>query len=389
MKGDNSMYFYDVTAKGNVQLNENNTLYLSGYLGRDVLGFNNQANFKWGNSTATLRWNHLFTRRLFLNTSLYYSKYDYRLKFNSTGAGGDQQYDWVSNIQTTGLKSSLTWFINSQHQFKGGINLAYFNFYPGKGVLTSNSSSNDITLLRRYGSESALYAEDTWKVSHALTVQAGLRFTQYNYLGNTTVYYFRDTAANVSKSLDHTRELGNGKPVSTYNYAEPRISLRYELEKNTFFKAGYSRSTQFLHLLSNTASPTPVDLYFPSTNNIKPSITDQYSVGVVTIPSLLPLEFSAEAFYKKMDNLLDYIDNANLQLNELVEADLLTGKGKSYGLELEVRKEAGRWQGSVNYTWSRSLRKTPGISKDEWYLSRYDRTNVINATAVYTLNKKW
>ena len=328
LKGDNSLYFYDVTAKVNVQLNDNNTIYLSGYLGRDVLGFNNQANFKWGNSTATFRWNHIFNRKLFLNTSLYYSKYDYRLKFNSTDAGSNQQYDWQSNIQTTGLKSSLTWFINSHHQFKGGINLSYYNFYPGKGVLTSNSNNNDITLLRRYGTESALYAEDTWKATHALTIQAGIRFTQYNYLGNTTVYYFRDTTQNTSKPLDHSSDVKDASPVATYNFAEPRISLRYEIKKNTFLKAGYSRSTQFLHLLSNTASPTPVDLYFPSTNNIKPSKTDQYSAGFVAVSSFLPLEFSAEAFYKKMDNVLDYVDNANLYLNQLVEGRSADGQRK-------------------------------------------------------------
>ncbi|HTL09688.1 MAG TPA: TonB-dependent receptor, partial [Chitinophagaceae bacterium] len=250
LKGDNSLYFYDITAKGNVQLNANNTLYLSGYLGRDVLGFNNQANFKWGNSTGTLRWNHLFTRKLFLNTSLYYSKYDYRLKFKSTDAGSNQQYDWVSNIQTTGLKSSLTWYVNSRHQLKAGINLAYYNFYPGKGLLTSNGEANEISLVRRYGAETALYAEDTWKITHALTLQAGLRFTQYNYLGNTTVYYFRDTTQNTSKPLDYASNVKDRSPVTTYNYLEPRISLRYELKKNTFLKAGFSRSTQFLHLLS-------------------------------------------------------------------------------------------------------------------------------------------
>ncbi|HTL08058.1 MAG TPA: TonB-dependent receptor, partial [Chitinophagaceae bacterium] len=334
-------------------------------------------------------WNHLFTRKLFLNTSLYYSKYDYRLKFKSTDAGSNQQYDWVSNIQTTGLKSSLTWYVNSRHQLKAGINWAYYNFYPGKGLLTSNGEANEISLIRRYGAETALYAEDTWKITHGLTLQAGLRFTQYNYLGNTTVYYFRDTTQNTSKPLDYASNVKDRSPVTTYNYLEPRISLRYELKKNTFLKAGFSRSTQFLHLLSNTASPTPVDLYFPSTNNIKPSSTDQYSVGAVAVSCFLPLEFSAEVFYKRMNDLLDYVDKANLYLNELVEADLLTGKGKSYGLELEVRKETGKWQGAVNYTWSRSWRKTPGISNNEWYLSRYDRTHIFNATAVYTLNKKW
>ena len=165
-------------------------------------------------------------------------------------------------------------------------------------------------------------------------LQAGVRLTRYAYLGNTTVFYFRDTAANVRKPLDHAETVSSKKPVKEWNFFEPRVSLRYEVKKNTFFKAGYSRTTQYIHLLSNSASPTPVDLYFPSTNNIKPSLTDQYSVGFVTLPNGWPVEISVETFYKKMDDLLDYIDNADLDLNQLVEADLLTGKGKSYGAEL-------------------------------------------------------
>jgi hypothetical protein len=392
LKGDsknNVMYFYDVTAKGNVKLNENNTLYLSGYFGQDVFSFNNEADFKWGNATTTLRWNHLFHPKLFLNTSVYYSRYNYSLAFKSTDPGTNQGYDWTSNIQTYGVKPTLTWYASSRHQLKAGVNLTYYNFYPGKGVATNNNVKNEIALLRRYGTESAAFAEDTWKIDAKLTAQAGLRLTRYAYLGNTTVYYFRDTTLNTSKPLDHADEVTSKKPVTSWNFLEPRLSLRYQLRKNTYVKAGYARTSQYLHLLSNTASPTPVDLYFPSTNNIKPSVTDQYSIGAVSIPSFLPLEFSAEFFYKKMDDVLDYVDNADLYLNQLVEADLLTGKGKAYGIELEIKKETGKWQGWINYTWSKSYRKTPGISNSDWYLSRFDRTHVVNLDLVYELNKKW
>ncbi len=197
----------------------------------------------------------------------------------------------------------------------------------------------------RFGSEMAVYAEDSWKINSKWNVQAGLRLNHYSYLGNTTVYYFRDTTANVRKPLDREEIVKSKKPIDSWSFLEPRLSVRYEFKKNTFIKAGYGRSSQYLHLLSNTASPTPVDLYFPSTNNIKPSVTDQLSAGIVTIPDFLPIEFSAEIFYKKMNDLLDYIDNANLELNHYVEADLLTGKGKSYGIELEARKETGKMAG--------------------------------------------
>jgi hypothetical protein len=386
---DNTMYFYDLTAKGNLEIDEKNTLYLSGYLGRDVFGIGDQASFKWGNTTGTLRWNHLFTPKLFLNTSVYYSKYDYSLGFQSEEGEMDESYQWNSDIQTYGVKPSLTWFANNRHQLKTGVNILYYNFYPGKGVSSSDGQKNEIALKKRYGSEMAVFLEDTWKLSNKWNVQAGVRFNQYAYLGKTTLYHFRDTTANVRKPLDREETIKSSKPVKTWSYIEPRLSVRYTVQKNTFIKAGYGRSSQYLHLLSNTASPSPVDLYFPSTNNIRPSVTDQFSVGVVTVPNSFPVELSAEFFYKKMDGVLDYIDNANLELNQYVEADLLTGKGKAYGAELEVRKETGKWQGWINYTWSRSWRKTPGISNDDWYLSRYDRTHVINVSVVRSLNERW
>lgn len=391
---NNDMYFYDITAKANLEIDKKNTIYLSGYLGRDVFSFNNQAFMDWGNITGTFRWNHLFTPKLFLNTSVYYSKYDYSLRFNSEKDDSKQQsYDWKSNIQTYGIKPSLTWFISSKHQLKTGVSGTMYNFYPGRGIMDDEGEKRQITLTRRYGAEAAAYVEDTWKVSPKLSVQAGVRLNYYAYLSNSLVYHYRDTTANVRKPLDRIETIGDGtgkkKLIEDWTYLEPRISARYELRKNTFLKAGYARSSQYMHLLSNTAAPTPVDLYFPSTNNITPSLTDQYSVGIVSVPSFLNVELSAEVFYKKMKNQLDYIDGSTLDLNPQVEADLMSGTGKAYGVELEVKKESGKWQGWVNYTWSRSYRKTEGISNSDWYLSRYDRTHVVNVSVTRELNKKW
>jgi outer membrane receptor protein involved in Fe transport len=392
LKGDNKnnvMYFYDLTAKGNWKLNEKNTLYLSGYIGQDVFSFGGQANLKWGNTTGTFRWNHLFTSRLFLNTSLYFSRYNYSLLFHSTDDGIAQSYDWRSNIRTYGVKPTLTWFLNNHHQIKTGASIIFYDFYPGQGILTNGQVKNAVTLNDRFGTESALFAEDTWKITPKIQLQAGIRLTRYDYLGHTDLYYFRDTTPGVRKPLDHTVYKDARTPVATWTYPEPRVSLRYEIEKNEYIKAGYSRNTQYIHLLSNTASPTPIDLYYPSTNNISPSLTDQFSAGWVMIPRGTQWEISAEAFYKKMNDVLDFIDNADLNLNPKVEGELLQGKGKSYGIEFEVKKEIGKWQGFANYTWSRSWRKTPGIGNGDWYRSLYDRPNILNVSVVYACNSKW
>jgi hypothetical protein len=186
---NSTMYFYDVTAKMNYQLNEKNQIYLSGYFGRDVFGFGNQVSFKWGNTTGTFRWNHLFNRKLFLNTSVYYSKYDYSLKFKSDDEI-PQGYDWTSNIQTYGVKPSLTWFASNKHTVKTGVNVIYYDFYPGKGVATSDGNKNEIVLKRRYGTETAAFLEDTWKLNSKWQIQAGVRLNRYAYLGNTSVFHF-------------------------------------------------------------------------------------------------------------------------------------------------------------------------------------------------------
>ncbi len=383
---NNQFYFYDLTAKVNYAFNDRSTIYLSGYFGKDVFGIGTEAQFAWGNATGTLRWNYLFTPKLFLNTTVTYSNYDYKLAF-STPDGVSESYKWTSNIKTVGIKPTLTWYKNAQHELKGGLNVLSYNFQPGTGIMSTSNDKSEVVMSNRYGLEAAAFAEDTWKVNDRLTIQAGVRLTHYQYLTRSIVYHFRDTTPNIRKPLDREEAVQGKHKAADWWYLEPRLSVKYELPSAMLLKAGYARSSQYIHLLSNTASPTPVDLYFPSTNNIRPSYNDVYSAGVVKTTEN-KIELSAEAFYKQMYQMLDFIDAAELQLNELVEADLLDGDGKAYGVELEARKDRGKWQGWINYTWSKSWRRTEGISNGDWYQSRFDRPHVANIAVTRELSKR-
>lgn len=383
---DSKFYFYDLTAKANLEINDKSTIYLSGYFGKDVFGIGNQARFAWGNKTGTMRWNYVITPKLFLNTTVTYSNYDYELAFKGE-EGNDEGYDWTSNIQTYGFKPTLTWYKNTQHEFKAGFGLMRYNFQPGVGIMVSGDEKNETRMNNRYGNEYSVFMEDTWKLTSKFTAQLGLRLNNYQYLTKSNIYYLRDTTPNVRKPIDGIETVNKMTKVSDWLFFEPRVSLKYQLENNIILKAGYAKSSQYLHLLSNTASPSPVDLYFPSTNNIKPSYSHIISAGAVKTTNK-GIELSIEAFYKKMENLLDFIDAADLDLNERVEADLLTGEGKAYGVEVEARKDRGPWQGWVNYTWSKSYRRTEGISLSDWYLSRFDRTHVLNLAVIRNFNKR-
>lgn len=383
---DSKFYFYDLTAKVNFDISDRSTIYLSGYFGKDVFGIGNEANFSWGNSTGTFRWNYLISPKLFLNTTVTYSNYDYELAFRST-EGNAEGYDWTSNIQTFGVKPTLTWYKEAKHEFKAGLGFMRYNFQPGVGIMRSNESKNEIRMFNRYGNENSIFIEDTWKISPKLTAQIGLRLNMYQYLTKNQIYHLRDTIPNTRKPIESIEQVDKMTKVMDWFFIEPRVSFKYQLKESMILKAGYAKSSQYLHLLSNTMTPSPVDLYFPSTNNIKPSYSHIISAGIVKTTNT-GFELSGEMFYKKMENLLDFIDAANLQLNEQVEADLITGEGKAYGVELEVRKDRGIWQGWLNYTWSKSYRRADGISLNEWYLSRFDRTHLINFAVIRNINKR-
>jgi hypothetical protein len=389
---DTKLNFYDLTGKVNFKLNKNNTLFASGYLGRDVFGFGTQINMNWGNKTATVRWNHVFTNRTFMNLTTFYSNYDYSLKFNNEsekGAGEETQaYRWTSNIINYGVKPSFTFYVNAHNSVHFGLQGIYYTFKPGTGTGTEGDESSVKELTQQHGLEAAAYLDHEWKPSSKFGVQYGVRFSAYQYLGKGTAYYYNDTTPGIRRTLTGTKQYGANELIKAYNYLEPRITARYAVTSDHVLKASYARTTQYMHQLSNTASPTPLDIWTPSTNNIQPQVADQYTIGYVYDAPSSVFEISAEAFYKNMEHQLDYIDNANLELNQQIEADLLQSHSRSYGLELMARKDIGTTTGWVSYTLSRSERQTVGISKDEWFLNRYDRTHNLNLVITHELSKR-
>lgn len=383
---DAQFYFYDLTSKLNWRINEKNTVFASGYLGRDVFGAGFK--FNWGNSTATLRWNHIFNSKLFMNITSFYSNYTYQLGFRDEG--NSQKFDWTSNIINYSLKPDFIYYLNSKNTIRFGAQGILYTFKPGKAVITSQGGNeSNISLDNQYGIEYAFYLDNEQKLSNRLSLQYGIRWSLFNYTGKGTKYTYRDTIPNESKPLDKVESIAEAQTIKSYNTPEPRLSVNYTINDQSSVKLGFNRMSQYLHIVSNTAASTPLDIYTPVTNNIKPLIADQLTLGYFRNFNENVFETSAEVYYKDLKNQLDYVDNSNLLLNKYLEADLVQGKGRAYGLEMYVKKAKGRLNGWVSYTLSKTERKVRGISNDEWFLSKYDRTHNINTVMIYDLNKQW
>ena len=383
---DAQFYFYDLTSKLNWRINEKNTVFASGYLGRDVFGAGFK--FNWGNSTATLRWNHIFNSRLFMNITSFYSNYTYQLGFRDEG--NSQKFDWTSNIINYSLKPDFIYYLNSKNTIRFGAQGILYTFKPGKAVITSQGGNeSNISLDNQYGIEYAFYLDNEQKLSNRLSLQYGIRWSLFNYTGKGTKYTYRDTIPNESKPLDKVESIAEAQTIKSYNTPEPRLSVNYTINDQSSVKLGFNRMSQYLHIVSNTAASTPLDIYTPVTNNIKPLIADQLTLGYFRNFNENVFETSAEVYYKDLKNQLDYVDNSNLLLNKYLEADLVQGKGRAYGLEMYVKKAKGRLNGWVSYTLSKTERQVRGISNDEWFLSKYDRTHNINTVMIYDLNKQW
>lgn len=383
---DAKFYFYDLTAKFNWRVNEKNTVFASGYFGRDVFGAGFK--FNWGNSTATVRWNHIFNSKLFMNLSTFYSNYQYELGFKDEGTG--QKFEWKSNIINYSFKPDFTYYLNNRNTIRFGAQAILFTFSPGKAIITSqNGTSVNISSDNQYGVEYAAYVDNEQKLSNRLTIQYGLRWSFFNYMGKGTKYVYRDTIPNESKPLDHEEKIDAWKTITPYNNAEPRLAVNYTINDKSSVKLGYNRMSQYLHIVSNTAASTPLDIYTPATNNVKPLIADQITLGYFRNFKDNMFETSAEIYYKDLQNQLDYVDNANLLLNKYLESDLVQGKGRAYGLELYVKKTKGKLNGWVSYTLSKTERKVPGISNGDWFLSKYDRTHNLNTVLIYDFNKRF
>jgi hypothetical protein len=376
----NSLYFYDLNAKANYKLGAKDHLYLSGYFGQDHLGINNSFDLTYGNATGTLRWNHILNSKLFSNTSLVYSKYNYKIGINS----GNNDVGINSYIQDLDLKEDLEYYISSGNKVNFGLDIIDHTISPGNISATQSSNFNNLNIQNRHALESALYVNHDVALSDKLNMNYGLRAGLFTVMGPGTFYTY-DAGGNAVDSATYAA----GKTVVNYFNLEPRFSTSYKLTDNSSVKASYAHTIQNLHLLSNSTSSNPTDVWIPSSNNVKPEIGDQVSLGYYRNLHENTYELSAELYYRYMQNQIDYKNGAQLIANTNVESQLLFGHGRAYGLELYARKKAGRLTGWISYTLSRTERQFTGINNDSWYPATQDRTHNLSVVGIYKLNKKW
>ncbi|PHN92485.1 hypothetical protein CSC80_16160 [Maribacter sp. 6B07] len=405
---DNTAYFYDLNTKFNYRLNEKNNIFLSGYFGRDVFGINDSFVNTYGNAVGNFRWNHLFSDKLFSNLSLIYSDYYYGLKLDFVG------FNWNSGIRNFNLKYDLKHYATDKLQINYGINNVYYQFNPGK-IEPSNSESGIIEeqLIEKYANEFAAYVDFEHRLSENLSVGYGLRFSHFMRLGqdelnvyanNNPVTY--DPFLLIYQEADPIDVInpGRGTTLSHFSNFEPRASLSYTLNQSSSIKASYTRLAQYLHLLSNTSSPTPLDVWTPSGPFTKPQLLDQYAFGYFKNINDGDFSLETEVFYKNVQNRIDYIDGANLIANNAIEQVILNGEARAYGLEFLLRKNEGKLQGWLAYTLSKSEQRTPGrapvidngrsnvetgINFGNWYNTPYDKTHDISLFLSYDLTDKW
>ena len=384
---DTELNFYDLTLKTNYKISEKDRIFLSGYLGRDNFGFGSDAGFNWGNATATARWNHLFNERLFSNFTAYLSKYDYLIKF---GSDNTNSFDWDANIVNYSLKSDISYFVNPKNLVTFGGQGIIYQFSPGNAVSISEGKTINFSLAKKYAFEGGLFLQNEQTINSRLSLTYGLRYSFFSYMGKGKSYEFKETGAGKRKELIGTpKEYNQWESIQTYGNLEPRASVKYQLDATTSVKASYNRMVQYIHLISNSTAASPVDVWTPSTNNIKPQIADQVALGLFKNFKNNMFTTSLEVYYKDFKQLVDYIDGADLFVNELLEAELVEGVGRAYGLEIQLEKKKGNFTGWLSYTLARSERKLDGINNNNWFPSRFDQTHNFSATLFYDVGKRW
>lgn len=397
---DNTAYFYDLNSKVNYRFNEKNNLFLSTYFGKDVFGISDNFVNKYGNNVLNLRWNHLFSDKLFSNLSLIYSDYFYGLTLDFVG------FEWDSGITNFNLKYDFKHYLNNTFTLNYGINNIYIKFNPGEIIPNRpDSGIQPEKLIDKYANEFAAYIDAEHRISDKLTLQYGLRFSNFTRLGqdelnvyanNEAVIYNQQFKKYESASPTGTESFSRSDVLASFNNFEPRFSLSYLLSDESSVKLSYNRMAQYLHLLSNTASPTPLDVWAPSGRFIKPQLLDQFAAGYFKSIKGGDYSLETEVFYKDIQNRIDYINGANLIANNEIETVILNGQARAYGLEVLFKKNEGNFKGWLAYTLSRSEQQTPGrntnepgINQGKWYSTPFDKTHDLSLNASYELSKKW
>ena len=377
---DNILYFYDFNAKINHRVNDRNRIFLSGYFGRDIFS-NDFARMSLGNQTGTFRWNHLFSQKLFSNFTLIHSMYDYQL---GTPEGNANSFLWKSKMQNQSVKGDFTWYANPNNTIRFGAAAIVHTFDPGIAKGTGDESLfTEYKLPLNYAIEYGLYLSNEQKVNDKLLIKYGVRLSAFQNIGRATVYNY-DKDYNAIDSTIYSK----GEIFNTWHALEPRLGANYMISTTQSVKASYSRTVQYVHLAQNSTAGTPLDLWFPSSPNVKPQKADQFAIGYFKNLKDNTIETSAEVYYKLMYDVIDFKDNAELLLNPKLEGELRIGKGRSYGLELMVKKNNGKLNGWISYTWSATRRKIEGINNGQSYQAPYEKPHNISVILNYEFTER-
>lgn len=385
-------YFYDLNAKFNYKLGPKDWISLSAYLGRDVFSFNSaKAGFStkipWGNATSTLRWNHIFSPKLFMNTLFYFTDYSFSFE------GGQEEFTFglKSGIRDYGSKIQFSYFPNPNHKVKWGVDYTYHIFTPNNTYASSGDTQFNLNNSSRLNShESAAYIQDEWDINEKLKVNFGLRQSYFLHTGSFTRYVYPETTGLIGAGSPETITYGNGEKVADYWGFEPRVSGRYLIKEGASIKAGYNRNFQYIHLNSFSPTSLPTDVWLPSTDRLRPQFSDQYSIGYFRDFKENKWESSVELYYKDMFNVSEYQEGADPSqtVNDNIDNLLWFGKGWSYGAEFFLKRNTGNLTGWIGYTWAKTMRQFDEINEGRPFPSRWDRRHDFNFVMNYKINER-
>ncbi len=376
---DNQLYFYDINAKINHMINDKNRIYFSTYLGRDVFK-DIHAKMEFGNKTFSFRWNHVYSPKLFSTLSIIHSNYDYKLNSSEEAAG----FRWLSKLKDYSAKIDFNYYLNANNTIAFGGQSIFHSIEPGTaGGTDENPLYNEIEMPRSNALEHAVYVSNTQNIGSRLNFKYGLRFSVFQNIGKGTVYRFNENYEEVGLN-----KYNSGKIFNTYRALEPRVGISFLLNEKTSLKTAYSRTLQYMHLASNSTSGTPLDVWFMSSPNIKPQISNQFSFGYFKNFLGNTIESSIETFYKDMKNTIDFKDHPDLLLNDKMEGEVRTGKSWAYGIEFLLKLNRDKYSGWIGYTWSKSWRKIPEINAGQKYLSPYNRKHDISVVMNRKMGKR-
>lgn len=383
---DNAMQFNDINAKINWRPNQNNRIFLAAYSGRDVWKFADNFGMDWGNTTTTLRWNHLYSDQLFSNLSLVYSNFDYKLE-DTDGVDG---FEWKAGQEEFSLKLDNSYFFHPNVSLHFGYQGIYRKFAPGK--ITPNDPGSifrETELEQQYALEHSLYAGLEHRVSERLSLEYGLRYSIFQQMGEGTVFQYAQPDDRLDLTVIDSVYYGRMEPIITYANPEPRFSARYLLDDHSSLKFSYNRMVQNIHLISNSTVPIPFNTWAPSSTHLRPQKADQWALGYFRNLRNNSLEFSAEVYYKTSTDITEFADHADIFFNPYLAKEFRQGEAESYGLELYLRKAKGRLRGFTSYTWSKTEQTVPDVNQGQSFAANHDRRHQLNMALTYDINNKW